>query len=78
MIKSFRDKEIQKLWQGERSRKIDAAIDISDLRNPPGNRLESLGGDRSGQWSIRVNNRWRVCFVWIDGNAYDVEFVDYH
>jgi proteic killer suppression protein len=57
---------------------LDAANDLTDLRLLPGNRLEALKGDRAGQHSIRVNDRWRVCFVWKDGNAYDVEVVDYH
>jgi len=51
---------------------------LDDLRVPPGNRLESLSGDRSGQYSIRINDQWRVCFRWLDGEAYDVEIVDYH
>ena len=57
---------------------IDAAIDLEDLRIPFGNRLEALFGDRRGQHSIRINEQWRVCFVWQDGNATDVEIVDYH
>ena len=57
---------------------VDAAVRIDDLRVPPGNRLEALAGDRKGQWSIRVNERWRICFRWERGDAYDVEFVDYH
>ena len=57
---------------------LDAANDLTDLRLLPGNRLEALKGDRAGQHSIRVNDRWRVCFVWKNGNAYDVEVVDYH
>ena len=57
---------------------IDAAESLDDLRVPPGNRLEKLAGDREGQDSIRVNDRWRVCFVWRDGDAYDVQIVDYH
>jgi proteic killer suppression protein len=57
---------------------IDAAIQINDLTVPPGNRLEKLHGDREGQWSIRINDQWRVCFAWDDGNADDVEIVDYH
>lgn len=59
-------------------RMIDAAADINDLRVPPGNRLEALGGDREGQHSIRINNQWRICFTWSQGDAYDVEIVDYH
>ena len=57
---------------------IDAVRDLDDLRTPPGNRLEALSGDRRGQHSIRINEQWRVCFVWQDGNANDVEIVDYH
>jgi proteic killer suppression protein len=57
---------------------IDSAASLDFLRVPPGNRLESLRGDRAGQYSIRVNNQWRLCFRWIDGHAYDVEFCDYH
>ena len=54
------------------------AIDVNDLRVPPGNRLERLSGDRAGQFSIRINQQWRICFTWEDGNALDVEIVDYH
>lgn len=57
---------------------LDFARRLDDLRSPPGNRLEALSGGRSGQHSIRVNNQWRVCFVWRDGDVYDVEIVDYH
>ena len=57
---------------------LGAAIQISDLSVPPGNRLEKLKGDRAGQWSIAVNMQWRICFRWEAGNAYDVEIVDYH
>jgi len=57
---------------------VDAATTLDDLRIPPANHLEKLKGDREGQWSIRVNDQWRVCFRWRDGNAYDVEIVDYH
>jgi toxin HigB-1 len=57
---------------------IDAARDITDLRAPPGNRLEALSGDRTGQHSVRINDQWRVCFQWKDGEAWDVEIVDYH
>ena len=55
-----------------------SAIELSDLRVPPGNRLEALSGDRTGQHSIRINDQWRICFRWIDGRAEDVEIVDYH
>ncbi len=57
---------------------INNATDINDLRVPPGNRLEVLSGDRDGQHSIRINDQWRICFVWNEGNAYQVEIVDYH
>jgi len=57
---------------------LDSAARLEDLRVPPGNRLEALRGDRQGQHSIRVNDRWRICFTWRDGNAYEVEMVDYH
>lgn len=57
---------------------LDAAAELGDLRSPPGNRLEKLRGDREGQYSIRINDQWRVCFTWREGNAYDVEIVDYH
>jgi proteic killer suppression protein len=84
MIWSFRSKETERLWQGQRSRKLrklrqlDAAGTIEDLRNPPGNRLEALKDDRQGQMSIRINDQWRICFRWADGDAVDVEIVDYH
>jgi len=57
---------------------LHRAVTIDDLRIPPANRLEKLVGKRAGQWSIRVNNQWRVCFKWADGDAFDVEIVDYH
>ncbi|QJP13331.1 type II toxin-antitoxin system RelE/ParE family toxin [Starkeya sp. ORNL1] len=57
---------------------LDTAVWLEDLRVPPGNRLEKLGGNRAGQHSIRVNDQWRICFIWYDGDAHDVEFVDYH
>ena len=93
MIRSFRCRETEGIWQGQRSRKIpgdmqnqalrklrqlDASTTLDDLRNPPGNRLEALKGDRKGHWSIRINDQWRVCFRWLDGDASDVEIVDYH
>jgi proteic killer suppression protein len=57
---------------------INNSIDLNDLRLPPGNRLEKLKGDREGQYSIRINNQWRICFEWSDGDAYNVEITDYH
>jgi len=93
MIKSFRDKETEKIFNRQLSGKLpqniqpiarkklvilDAAPELYDLRIPPGNRLESLKGDRKGQHSIRINNQWRICFKWRDGDAYDVEIIDYH
>lgn len=93
MIRHFADKETERVWNEERSRKLppdiqdtalrklqllDAADKIEDLRNPPGNRLEPLKGNRKGQWSIRINGQWRICFVWSDGNAEKVEICDYH
>ncbi len=57
---------------------LDAALALDDLRVPPGNRLEALRGDRAGQHSIRINQQWRICFTWQDGDAYDVEITDYH
>lgn len=93
MIESYRDKETKKLFEREPSRRIPSEIQrvafrklrmlhraatLDDLRVPPGNHLELPGGDRKGQCSIRVNDQWRICFVWRNGNAYDVEIVDYH
>lgn len=93
MIRSFRDRDTERLFRREPVRKwglevqrlglrklriLDAATSMDDLRVPPGNRLEKLRGDRAGQWSIRVNDQWRVCFQWRDGDAYEVELVDYH
>ena len=93
VIRSWADDEAEKLFNRQRSRKlppdlqrvalrklvmVDAATTLEDLRVPPANRLERLKGDREGQWSIRINDQWRVCFAWRDGNAYDVEIVDYH
>jgi proteic killer suppression protein len=57
---------------------LNAASDVRDLRSPPGNRLEKMSGDREGQYSIRINQQWRICFVWSNGGADDVEIVDYH
>jgi len=66
-------------WRARaRLRQIDHALTLDDLRVPPANRLEALEGDRKGQWSIRINRQWRVCFAWRDGDAFDVEITDYH
>ncbi|MEO6331796.1 MAG: type II toxin-antitoxin system RelE/ParE family toxin [Gemmatimonadaceae bacterium] len=93
MIKSFADRDTNRLFSREPVRRFpsnllramlrklvasDAADALDDLRIPPGNRLEKLKGNRSGLHSIRVNDRWRVCFHWNDGDAYEVEIVDYH
>jgi len=93
MIVGFRDAETARVWKGLRSRKlaadiqagalrklrlINAARRVDDLRVPPGNRLEALRGDRAGQWSISINDQWRICFRWTEGGADDVEIVDYH
>lgn len=93
MIESFADPEIEKLWNGSVSRRLppgiqavarrklrmlDAAVRLDDLRVPPGNRLERLHCGRSGWYSIRINDRWRICFVWRDGGCADVAIVDYH
>jgi toxin HigB-1 len=93
MIQSFLDRETELIWQGIRSRRLpedvqkiglrkllylNRAVVIGDLREPPGNRLEQLRGKRSGQWSIRINDQWRICFNWEDGEARNVEIVDYH
>jgi toxin HigB-1 len=93
MIASFRDRETEKLWQSGRSRNLpadvqrrafiklsllNAAVTLQNLTVPPGNRLEALQGDREGEHSIRINNQYRVCFVWRGGDAFDVEIVDYH
>ena len=93
MIRSFRDANTESvfdghhvpLWHPELTRRalrklhaLDAAASLADMRSMPGNRLEKLRGDRAGQWSIRVNERWRICFLWIDGHAEQVELVDYH
>ena len=93
MIKTFADKRTAALFLGRfvkavpsdvavRAKRkldlIDSAASLEFLRVPPGNRLEALRGDRAGQHSIRVNDQWRICFRWIDGHAFDVEFCDYH
>jgi proteic killer suppression protein len=93
MIQSFKCKETEKIFNGRFSAKldqsmqrlaarklalIDAAEELKELRVPPGNRLGALSGNRAGQHSIRINDQWRICFVWRDANAYEVEIVDYH
>lgn len=93
MIKSFKDKRTADLARGVTPRRLaedvaaravvklfqlDTVTRVEDLRVPPGNELERMNGDRAGQYSIRVNRQWRVCFRWRDGHAYDAEFVDYH
>jgi proteic killer suppression protein len=93
MIRSFKCKETAKIFDRRRSsrlphdiqqvalrklRMLNRAVTVNDLRVPPANRLEKLRGDRAGQYSIRINDRWRICFEWQDGDAYDVEIVDYH
>jgi toxin HigB-1 len=93
MIADFRDKETELIWQGVRSRRLPADIQnvalrklrllnsarrLEDLRVPPANRLEALQGHRKGQHSIRINDQWRICFIWKDGHAHEVEIVDYH
>lgn len=93
MIKSFNCKETQRVFNRSFSKKmpqniqlkarqklvlLDAAIEITDLKIPPGNRLEELKSDRKGQYSIRINDQWRICFTWQDGDAYNVEIIDYH
>lgn len=93
MIRTFRDRNTQAVFQGEfvkrldrrmqqRAREklkyLDSAGDLRDLMVPPSNQLESLRGDRHGQYSIRINKQWRVCFKWKEGDAFDVEIVDYH
>ncbi len=91
-IKSFECKNTEALYEGNKPKQfrnietvaerklqmIDSAVELNDLRSPPGNRLEELGGDRKGQYSIRINDQWRICFKWQDGDAYDIEIVDYH
>ena len=93
MLRSFASKETERVWLGYRSRSlpdeiqrigrrklrmINNAQDINDLLVPPGNRLEALKGDRAGQHSVRINQQWRICFSWKDGDTYNVEIVDYH
>ncbi len=93
MIMSFADKQTAAVFAGLKVRRFGAELlrmaqrklaqlhradRIEDLTVPPGNRLEKLSGDRNDQWSMRINDQWRICFVWCDGNAWDVEIVDYH
>ena len=93
MIRSFADSQTEKVFERQRARRlppdvqrrahrklllIDAAEALSDLRVPPGNHLERLSGGRAEQHSIRINDQWRICFVWLDGDAVNVEIVDYH
>ncbi|MCP4702670.1 MAG: type II toxin-antitoxin system RelE/ParE family toxin [Gammaproteobacteria bacterium] len=92
MIKTFACKDTESLYEGGTPRKfrafkpqaerklqmLDVAEDITDLLSPPGNRLEKLSSDRAGQWSIRVNNQWRICFEWRDNAPWNVEIIDYH
>lgn len=93
MIKTFADPETEKIFKGKVSRKLPADIQITarrkllyldetdnlqDLRAPPGNRLEALKGHRAGQYSIRINNQWRICFKWVNNHVYEVGIIDYH
>ncbi|TAL75364.1 MAG: type II toxin-antitoxin system RelE/ParE family toxin [Rhodanobacter sp.] len=93
MIRSFASKDAETIWRGVPTRRLpltiqlvarrklrmlDNAATLNDLRAPPANRLERLKGDRAGQYSIRINGQWRICFRWEDGAAHDVEIVDYH
>ena len=93
MIKSFGDKETEKIWKGKRSKKLphdiqdisrrklrmlNNSVDIQDLRIPPSNRLEKLGGNLKDFYSIRINKQWRIIFQWKNGNAFETEIIDYH
>jgi len=93
MIKTFKDAETEKIFHRQFSRKLPAtiqqvvlrklrmlnnAVTLEDLRIPPANRLEKLRGDKAGQYSIRINDQWRICFTWVDGDVGDVEITDYH
>ena len=93
MIRSFADKETERIWNGLRSRTLpqpiqkrgldklmllNAGQSLDDLASPPGNRLHALKNDRAGQHSISINDQWRICFDWKDGDAHNVEIVDYH
>ena len=93
MIRSFKSKETEKVWNGERSNKLpmevqkvgrrklrmlNNSIDINDLRVPPSNRLEKLSGNVTGFYSIRINDQWRIIFKWSEGHSFDVQIIDYH
>jgi len=93
VIRSFADKETERIWQGEASRRLpieiqaiarrklrmlDAAQQLADLRVPPANRLEAFKGNRAGRYSIRINDQWRICFEWRDGQCSEVRIVDYY
>jgi proteic killer suppression protein len=93
VIKSFGEKETRKIWQGQYSKRlpqdiqqlarrklrlINNARTLTDLRKPPANRLEPLRGQRAGQHTVRINDQWRICFIWKAGHVFDVEIVDYH
>lgn len=93
MIRSFKNRDTRAVFDGEfvksldqriqqrtreRLKYLDSAIDLRDLMIPPSNQLEALKGERRGQYSIRINKQWRICFVWKDADAFDVEIVDYH
>lgn len=93
MIRSFADRETERVHHREVSRRLPGDVqaaalrklrmlanarELRDLRSPPGNRLDRLSGDRVGKYSVRINDQWRLCFVWRDGDAFDVEIVDYH
>jgi toxin HigB-1 len=81
VIKTFKDAEMHKIYERERSRKlrmINNAMSINDLRVPPANHLEKLSGNRQGQYSIRINDQWRICFEWKNSDALNVEITDYH
>ena len=92
MIRSFQDRDTERLYENHcpvrwrairvvaerKLQMLDSATDAMDLRSPPGNRLEKLTGDRKGKYSIRINDQWRICFRWANGDAWDVEIVDYH
>jgi len=93
MIQNFKDKRTERIFRGENERRfppviarrarmrlqrLDAAVNVNDLRVPPSHRLEKLSGDRAGQWSIRINDPYRLCFAFRGGDAYDIEITDYH